>query len=194
MRSTVLDSPFGGHGPAGRGDAPPPLLQRQQEQVRAALAELAAAEGWHAALPVLLLERCWLRLSRVDVGRLAGRLPPDGSEAAPELVRFRELVAAGLDPALAQQECWLEFGPEACQQAQTMLWRSHAPDRRDWTLDRYLALLADYRRRLRRPAPRPVPLIVLPRAGSGDPHRLHWLGERPGRCATLAADNWLSDG
>ena len=46
-----------------------------------------------------------------------------------------------------------------------------------WTLPAYLELLRCYRHSLECGVPH-LPLLVLPRRGSGDNHRLHWL-QRP---------------
>jgi len=146
------------------------------------LEEVAAAPAWHGNLPVLLLERCWLRLSCLGVERLLERLPPDGSRDAPELRRWRELTAEGLSAHAAQQQCWQEFGSEACQAALQRFWRVQERGDHGWTHDSYLRLLAEYRRRFDEPAPRSVPLLVLARADDRDrhePHRLHWLTAIP---------------
>ena len=74
------------------------LLEDQLLELRRAHWEVHRSDHWHGGLPVLLLERCWLRLSRVSVEHLAQRLPPDCSQEAPELCLYRELVAAGRSP------------------------------------------------------------------------------------------------
>ena len=163
------------------------LLERQWCQVRQALEELSASERWHGGLPVLLLERCWLRLSRVAVADLATHLPPDCSHDAPELRRYRELMAGGLPSWEAQRLCWEEFGAEACRDALRLYWAAQERGTRGWTLETYLDLLKDYRRRFELPCGRCLPLLVLARRQSpahSDRHRLIWLGpdgagERP---------------
>jgi hypothetical protein len=154
-----------------------PRLQRQAAQW---LADLQTVRAWHGGLPVLLLERCWLRLSRVPVADLALRLPPNATRAAPELSLYRELLEQGLSPWQAEQQCWREFGSEACHQALRRHWQVLENGDHGWTLERYLALLQDYRDRFARERPRPLPLLVLARAGE-DPrlacHQLLWLGQ-----------------
>lgn len=159
------------------------LTPRQWVEVERRLQEVAAAPLWHGALPVLLLERCWLRLSCVGVEQLLERLPPDGSRDAPELLRWRELNAEGLPAHAAQQQCWQEFGAEACQAALHRFWRVQELGDHGWNPDSYLRLLNDYRRRFALPHPRSLPLLVLARADERDrhePHRLHWLTATPG--------------
>ena len=82
------------------------LTPRQQQQTEALVALQQQEAHWHADLPVLILERCWLRLQSVSVADLAGVLPPDSSAEAPELVRFRELLQQGLDHLEAEEVCW----------------------------------------------------------------------------------------
>lgn len=156
------------------------LTPRQQALLGAWLAELVEAPRWDGQLPVALLEPCWLRLRRVAVERLAGLLPPDGSEAAPELVRFRQLREAGLDDWNAQQQCWQEFGCAAFQQAQRRFWERQEQGNHGWTLGRYLTLLEDYRRSLEPGGIRRLPLLVLAREGSNEAHGLVWLPARRG--------------
>ena len=137
--------------------------------------ELLQAPGWRGELPVAVLEPCWLRLRRVAVQDLANQLPPDGSEAAPELVRFRQLRQAGLDDWSAQQQCWQEFGCAAFQQAQRRFWTSQDQGNHGWTLARYLDLIETYRRGLGPDGVRRLPLLVLARQGSAEHHALFWL-------------------
>ncbi|WP_411875995.1 hypothetical protein [Vulcanococcus limneticus] len=147
---------------------------RLRQRLDRLLAQQQREKLWHGELPVLLLERCWLRLEVVPVRRLAQVLPPDASPEAPELVRFRELRRQGLTAELAQERCWEEFGREACSRALRRFWRAQDQPGPGWTLERYLLLLDLYRRHLQTPGPRPLPLLVLARAGSAEPHRLEW--------------------
>ena len=162
---------------------PPAFTPLQRLRLAHWQQELQEADHWHGGLPVLILERCWLRLSAVAVQDLARRLPPDNSREAPELVRYRELLAIGHPPLEAEQLCWLEFGTEACRQAQHRLWDAQERGNHGWTLDRYLQLLRDYRHHFAVLQPRPLPLIVLARADEGGTaglHRLVWLGAGDG--------------
>lgn len=151
------------------------LTPRQREQLTQWLCQLEQAQHWSGDLPVALLEPCWLRLRRVPVERLAAHLPPDGSDAAPELVRYRQLRQGGLDDWSAQLQCWQEFGSEAFQQAQRLFWRRQEQGNHGWTLGHYLALLEDYRRSLRPGSQRQLPLLVLAHPESDEPHQLIWL-------------------
>jgi hypothetical protein len=163
--------------------AAPLLTARQSAELNHWLDLLEATSHWHGQLPVLLLERCWLRLSVVKVEELARRLPPDSSWDAPELVRYRELVERGHAPQAAEQLCWLEFGAEACRQAQLRLWGAQERGNQGWTLESYLQLLRDYRRHFETGARRQLPLLVLARrdeGSKGSVHELVWLGRGKG--------------
>lgn len=156
------------------------LNGRQHRDLAAWQEAVAQAPGWCGSLPVAVLERAWLRLSAVPVAALARVLPPDSSGEAPELVRYRELVRAGLSSWQAEEQCWLEFGSEACQQALQRHWQARERDRHRWTLSRYLELVEGYRCQLQPGAARQLPLLVLGRPGSGEPHHVLWLqGSRP---------------
>ena len=171
----------------GSGSAAPPqagcdgrtLLSPRQRQRTDALLAPHQGHGWHGELPVLLLERCWLRLEPVSVQDLGAVLPPDASGAAPELVRFRELHRSGLEACLAEQLCWQEFGREPFQQALRRYWSAQEAGNHGWTLDRYLAFLAAYRRWMEADGPKPIPLVVLARSGSPEPHRMEWCWPSP---------------
>ncbi|MEB3184311.1 MAG: hypothetical protein VKM97_00340 [Cyanobacteriota bacterium] len=154
------------------------LTQRQRQQLALWSDQLRRAPAWSGDLPVAVLEPSWLRLRRVALERLAAVLPPDGSEAAPELVRFRELRRAGLDDWTAQQQCWQDFGCCAFQQAQRRFWRCQEQGNHNWTLERYLGLLDDYRRQLAPGVVRRLPLLLLARQGTDDQHVLVWLATR----------------
>ena len=141
----------------------PSLTPGNWARIEACLNSLQREETWHGGLPVLLLERCWLRLSCVPVQELVLRLPPDCSGEAPELVRYGELLAQGWRPWLALQQCWHEFGPTACQEALQRFWSAKDSQPHSWTLEDYLALMGEYRLRFVHQRPRSLPLIVLAR-------------------------------
>ena len=77
------------------------LTERQQRGLIEVLDEVRRADGWSWQLPVLLRERCWLRLSRTPLTQLHRLLPPDGRDEAPELVHYRRLLKQGMDPLLS---------------------------------------------------------------------------------------------
>ncbi|MFO0138977.1 MAG: hypothetical protein ACK535_13370 [Cyanobacteriota bacterium] len=156
---------------------PPLLTPRQKQRIEAPMALLQSSDHWHGGLPVLVLDRCWLRLEAIAVEELANRLPPDTSREAPELSRYSQLIEAGYPSWDAQQCCWQEFGAEACQQALRRFWAAKDRGNNGWTFARYLQLLADYRQRFH-DSPRPLPLLVLARADGGrrgENHGLFWL-------------------
>ena len=154
------------------------LTSRQWGVVNQQLDELAQAHRWHSGMPVLLLERCWLRMSIVTAADLVLKVVPDCSRELPELVRYRQLLAEGRPSWQAQQLCWHEFGSVACQQALRRFWAAQEQGNHGWTLDQYLNLLRQYQRRFEQGQPRPVPLLMLARSwsfGSDEPHQLCWL-------------------
>lgn len=148
-----------------------PRLQARADQL---LAQQQQERTWHGDLPVLLLDRCWLRLQVVTVQRLARTLPPDTSAEAPELVRYRTLLLQGLTELEAQEQCWLEFGREACAEALRRFWQMQERGNHGWTLPVYLDLLAKYRQQVESPGPTALPLLVLARPGSNEAHHLSW--------------------
>ena len=150
------------------------LTPRQQQQTEALVALQQQEAHWHADLPVLILERCWLRLQSVSVADLAGVRPPDSSAEAPELVRFRELRQQGLDHLEAEEVCWQEFGRLDCSQALRRFWEAQERGNHGWTFSAYLHLLERYRQQLLAEGPTPIPLLVLARQGSAEHHRLQW--------------------
>jgi hypothetical protein len=157
----------------------PLITERHGLLLRQGLETIRSADRWDGALPVFLLERCWLRLSAVPVQELAARMPPDCSREAPELVQYRELLDQGYSAQQAEQLCWLDFGMEACRQAQLRFWQQQERGNRGWTLTTYLDLLQHYRRRVEAGSSRPLPLLVLARQGepaASAHHQLIWLG------------------
>ena len=155
------------------------LTPRLQHQVDQLLVQQQLVERWHGQLPVLLLDRCWLRLQVVAVAELARVLPPDSSAEAPELVHFRRLQQQGVPRLEAEERCWQEFGRESCSQALRRFWRAQEQGNHGWTLGSYLHLLERYRHHLQTPGPTPLPLLVLARAGSAEPHQLQWCWPTP---------------
>jgi hypothetical protein len=150
-------------GAGSASDQLPTLTASQKRQTEACLTQLQRASDWRGDLPVLVLNRCWLRLTVIPVERLAFELPPDPSRSAPELARYAELIEAGWLAHQAQQQCWLEFGPEAFHQALQRFWMVQERGVHVWTLERYLDVLTDYRQRFATQRPRSLPLLVLAR-------------------------------
>ena len=151
-----------------------PLTPRLQRQVDGLLKTQQQQHRWHGALPVLLLDRCWLQLQQVGVEDLARALPPDSTGDAPELVRFREWRQQGVEHLQAQELCWQEFGRQSCSLALRRFWQAQERGHHGWTLSAYLQLLERYRQLLEAEGPTPIPLLVLARPGSPEHLRLHW--------------------
>ncbi len=154
-------------------DSPLPLLQRLQEQLQRCQRQIQREQQWHGKLPVLLLNRCWLRLETLPVSQLLARLPVDSSAHAPELVRFRQLLDGGIPVAEAEQSCWEEFGADACHRALRRYWEVQQQPQQLWSLEEYLSLVSRYRQGIEAAAAE-LPLLVMPRPQ--DPQRLscHW--------------------
>lgn len=148
-----------------------PRLQQQADQL---LTQQQHQQRWHADLPVLLLDRCWLQLQVVPVAQLARVLPPDSSAEAPELVLYRTLRRSGIDALAAEERCWQEFGRQACSEALRRYWLAQEQGNHGWTMAAYLDLLDRYRLHLECSGPRPIPMLVLARPGSSEEHRLRW--------------------
>ena len=152
------------------------LTENQQRGVIDVLEEVRRADGWSWQLPVLLRERCWLRLSRTPLTELHRLLPPDGRDEAPELMLYRRLLQQGVDPLLAQQSCWHEFGMEDCQRALKDYWSSRDGATHGWTAQSYRQLVISYRERIERGITA-VPMLVLARKNSVECHQLLWITE-----------------
>ena len=155
------------------------LTERQWVELEQRLVGLQRREQWNGDLPILLLDRCWLRLTTLRVRDLLLRLPPDISRDAPELARYRELRTTGHPSWVAQQICWDDFGAQACREALLRFWDAQDCGNSGWTLERYLHLIRDYRRRFQEQKPRTLPMLVLGRSGcrgEKENHRLLWLG------------------
>lgn len=148
--------------------------ERQRLQLEHWQGQLQQATAWSGSLPVALLEPAWRRLRAVPLERLAATLPPELAAEAPELQRYRQLVAEGWSAWEAQQQCWQEFGNEACQRALRQLWQRLEQPQRGWSLADYFELLQTYRRQLESTQPRRLPLLLVDPSG-GNPHQLLWL-------------------
>ena len=150
------------------------LTLKQRIGLRQVFLDLQCFDAWSWSLPVLLRDRCWMRLDRIQLNELRIHLPPDGREEAPELVYYRLLIADGVEPLVAQQACWDHFGMEDCQRALRDFWQSCQRENHGWTSRRYRRLVVDYRERFERGVVA-VPMLVLARKGSVEQHQLHWI-------------------
>ena len=151
-----------------------PPLPRLQEHLRRCQAQVSDAEVWHGELPVPVLDRSWLQLEVINVAALLERFPADSSAHAPELMRFRTLLQQNVPADAAEQQCWDEFGADACHLALRRFWMEQQQPLHLWALEDYLELIERYRDSFHE-EPRTMPLLVLPRRG--DPQRLqcHWI-------------------
>ena len=150
------------------------LTDGQRLGLSQVLNEVRQKGTWSWTLPVLLRERCWLRLTRIQLCQLQRHLPPNGRDEAPELMHYRLLVAEGLDPFIAQQTCWQDFGAEDCQRALQDYWQSKTISDHGWTSKRYRQLVSLYRDSIEEGIAT-VPMLVLARKQSEEQHQLHWI-------------------
>jgi hypothetical protein len=65
-----------------------------------------------------------------------------------------------------------------CQRALQTFWASKERPNHGWTARRYRTLVSLYRDCIERGIDT-VPMLVLARQGSSEPHQLHWLTARP---------------
>jgi hypothetical protein len=154
------------------------LTDIQRFGLEAVLSDVNAAEGWSWQRPVLLRNRCWMQLNQIQLDQLHRFLPPDVHAEAPELVHYQTLVREGIDPLVAQQSCWDEFGIDDCQRALQTFWISQERPNHCWTAQRYRSLVSLYRDCIERGI-NTIPMLVLARQGSSEPHQLHWLTASP---------------
>ena len=150
------------------------LTDAQRLGLSQVLNEVCRKGTWSWKLPVLLRDRCWLRLTRIQLCQLQRHLPPNGRDEAPELMHYRLLVAEGLDPLIAQQTCWQDFGAEDCQRALQDYWQSRTIPDHGWTAKRYRQLVSLYRDNIEGGSAT-VPMLVLARKQSKEHHQLHWI-------------------
>lgn len=154
------------------------LTQRQRLGLQELMAAVDQTHSWSWNMPVLIRQRCWLRLDCISLGQLQRWLPPDAREEAPELVYFRKLRADGMSEVEAEQTCWQEFGMDSCQQALHRYWDSRDASTSPWTSHHFVELVTLYRRSFEVGQTR-IPMLVLPRIDSVTGHQLHWLSISP---------------
>ena len=152
------------------------LTESQRLGLRDVLLDVSKTRTWSWELPVLLRDRCWLRLDRIQLRELMRCIPPDGRDEAPELVHYQQLRAQGIDPLLAQQNCWLEFGMEDCQRALHAYWQSQDRTNHGWSAQKYRQLVSLYRDQIERGQPS-VPMLILARKETDEEHQIHWITE-----------------
>ena len=150
------------------------LTLKQRVGLRQVVFDVQRFDSWSWSLPVLLRDRCWMRLDRIQLNELRRYLPPEGREEAPELVHYRMLIADGMKPLVAQQACWDHFGMDDCQRALHDFWQSCQCEHHGWTTHRYRRLVVAYRERFER-GDFAVPMLVLARKGSDEQHQLGWI-------------------
>ena len=93
-------------------------------------------------------------------------------------MHYQTLLREGIDPLVAQQRCWDEFGIDDCQRALQSFWTSQERSNHGWTAQQYRTLVSLYRDCIERGI-NTIPMLVLARKGSAEPHQLHWLTGSP---------------
>ena len=78
------------------------LTQRQRLGLQELMAAVDQTHSWSWNMPVLIRQRCWLRLDCISLGQLRVGSPRT-LEEAPELVYFRKLRADGMSEVEAEQ-------------------------------------------------------------------------------------------
>ncbi len=115
---------------------------------------------WSFNLPVLILDRCWLRLEKITLKELPIRLPPDFSYEAPEILRYHQLIKEGNSLILAAQKCWEEYGMECFYVALRNRWLKEDIGNNGWTYRKYIELLDTYKANIKESLVK-IPLITL---------------------------------
>ncbi len=131
-------------------------------------------EDWSFDLPVLLLDRPWLKLEKLSLAELFFRIPPDFSEELPEIIFYNELIKQGKTLLTAAQECWYEFGMEDFYRALRHRWTVVDCGNNGWTYKKYIALINQYQFNIEK-AINKIPLIILAYPDSKENHKLLWI-------------------
>lgn len=152
------------------------LTEKQRSGLNDVLQGVRKTDCWSWELPILVRDRCWMRLDRVQLNQLKRFLPPNGRDEAPELMHYRMLMAKGIEPHLAEQACWHEFGMRDCQRALQDYWKSQDHPDHGWTAKRYRQLVSLYRDRIENGSTA-VPMLVLARRKTAEEHEIYWITE-----------------
>ncbi len=147
--------------------------ERHKKQIDQSLNNLKG-KVWTFNFPILLLNRCWLKLETITASELPIRLPPDNSEEAPELAKFHQLINAGENDLLALQKCWDEFGIEDFHRALRNSWDCKANGNNGWTFKKYISTIGQYRQSIALNQ-LTIPLILLGRQHSKEDHIVQWI-------------------
>ena len=151
------------------------ISHRHQLQIQTILFTMVG-EKWSFNLPVLILNRCWLKLEKIKLADLKLRLPPDSSGEAPEILLYYRLLNNGKNPLLAVQECWDQFGMEDYYRALRNCWRMNDLGNNGWTFNKYIKLISQYRSNIYN-SNNIIPLIILARQESTEEHQIRWISK-----------------
>ncbi len=132
--------------------------------------------SWSLESPIFLFDRSWLRLVRLRLSELNAYLPPDKSAEAPELIHYHRLLSSGIEPLLALQQSWHEFGMEDFYRAIRNYWNCQDLGNRGWTYKTYIDTLSKYRNSFE-VGKLSIPFILLAREASYDDHRVAWINK-----------------
>ena len=130
---------------------------------------------WSLNFPVFIFNRSWFKLKKVTLYNLCLELKPDNSQEAPELIYYQDLLNQGIEPLIAIQRCWHEFGIEDFHRSlrNTSEWETKGNN--GWTFKKYSDLIIRYRENIDSTEIH-IPLIILGR-NSKENHQLEWFSK-----------------
>ena len=150
------------------------FLEKHKDELNSTIQSLRH-EAWSLEFPVFIFNRCWFKLTKVRLNELSKQLRPDNSDELPELVRHKQLIQEGLDPLIALQECWHEFGMEDFHRSLRNSWEWQSKGNNGWTFKKYSELITTYRNNIDQ-SNICIPLIVLGR-NTKENHILEWMNK-----------------
>ena len=150
------------------------FLQKHKNQLISTFKTLKGSE-WSLNLPVFIFDRSWFRLRKVTLYNLGKELQPDNSREAPEIIYYQELLKKGIEPLIAIQTCWHEFGIEDFHRSLRNSSNWEMKGNNGWTFKKYTDLIIKYRNNIHS-TDLIIPIIILAR-NSKENHHLEWMEE-----------------
>ena len=155
------------------------LTQRQRLGLQELMAAVDQTHSWSWNMPVLIRQRCWLRLDCISLGQL-------NSVGSPRTLGRKPLnwcISASCAPTGCRR--WRPNKPAGRNSEWTAVSRPFTATgtvamhrRQPWTSHHFLELVTLYRRSFEVGQTR-IPMLVLPRIDSVTGHQLHWLSISP---------------
>ena len=130
---------------------------------------------WSLNFPVFIFNRLWFKLKKVSLYNLCRELKPDNSQEAPELIYYQDLLNKGIEPLIAIQSCWHEFGIEDFHRSLRNSSEWEIKGNNGWTFKKYSELIITYRENIDSTEIK-IPLIILAR-NSKENHKLEWFSK-----------------